>query len=621
MKFYIKHIILWLKNGKQRILNFENNKVNIITGKQSSGKSTIIEIIDYCFFSSSKNMPEGEIIDDNVEWYGINFIINNSHLTIARHQDITSKKYYFSSDGTIPQNPIDNFKENNLRTIIEKEFSINDNIVFPYGGKEISKNSKISPRYFMLFNTQRRDTLSHKDTLFDKQSGAKNLRYIEALQRIFDIALGISTIENLIKIEKLKEKEKDLVKLQSKQDNYLKQENLFESEISNLCEKAKQLKLIDLKANNKICVKTLAKQIENLQVGFSNNENLLDIYTKDKLLIQLKISKFRNYETKYKEYKELIKNDFESLKPIIYLKENFKELLDDNILDEIIINLSKELQTTKQYINSKNNPVSVELKERISELNNKLKEINEKISNLDDDTKIENLTHSKQLMFLGEVKTKLALYASDKEKINYEIQISTLSKEIENLKNNIDEIDRSKVISLLNDLMFEIFTENDFELGGYEDYKPFFDIKTKLIFLRKLDTYIKQSELIENKLVKNIGSSSNHLFLHLAFFNAIHRLFEKQKIPFIPQFLILDQPDSPYYSTGDNKEKEIFFKALKILDNQIEYFNNDLKKDFQIIVLEHIEWKELKEGDFKHYHLVDEWREEGTGLIPEYLLK
>ena len=131
MKFYLKHIILWLKNGKQRTLDFENNKVNIITGKQSTGKSTIIEIIDYCFFASSKNMPEGEIIDKNVEWYGINFIINDKNITIARHQNIKLNKYYFSSDGTFPKTPIDNFKEENIKNIMDTEFSIDANVVFP----------------------------------------------------------------------------------------------------------------------------------------------------------------------------------------------------------------------------------------------------------------------------------------------------------------------------------------------------------------------------------------------------------------------------------------------------------------------------------------------------------
>jgi hypothetical protein len=614
MTFYIKHIILWLKNGKKRTLDFENNKVNIITGKQSTGKSTVIEIIDYCFFASTKNMPEGEIIDENVEWYGVNFVINNSTITIGRHQDIESNKYYFSSDGTIPENPIDNFREENLKNIIDKEFSIDGNVVFPYGGKEIKKDSKISPRYFMLFNTQRRDTLSHKDTLFDKQSGAKNRRYIEALERIFDIVLGVSTIDNLIKIEKLKEKEKELMKLQTKEESYLNKKSEFGNEISKLCERAKQLKLIDLKHNDEVCIEILQKQIVDLQAGFSNDGNLLDKHKKEQFALQLKISKFQKYEAQYREYKSLIKNDFDSLKPIAYLEEHFRDLLDDNTLDEIMNHLYKELATIKNYIASTSNPVSIEFKAIIKTFKNELKEINEKIENLDENEKIENLTQREQLLFLGEIKTKLALYGSTKEKKNYENEIQTLEDEIKALRKDISEIDRSKVISTLNDLMYEIFEKQNYKLGGYEQYRPFFDIKAKLVFLKKIDEYINPYT------IKNIGSSSNHLFLHLAFFTAIHRLFVKQNIPYIPPFLIIDQPNTPYYSTDEN-ETEVFFQALKILDEQIDYFNNKLKKDFQIIVLEHIEWKELVQSDFINYHLVDEWRKDGDGLIPIKLLE
>lgn len=50
MKFNINKIILWLNNGKIRELTFEKNKVNVITGGSSTGKSEIIDIIDYCFF-------------------------------------------------------------------------------------------------------------------------------------------------------------------------------------------------------------------------------------------------------------------------------------------------------------------------------------------------------------------------------------------------------------------------------------------------------------------------------------------------------------------------------------------------------------------------------------------
>lgn len=51
IKFNILKIVLWLKNGNRRILNFESDKVNVITGHSNTGKTAILDIIDYCFFA------------------------------------------------------------------------------------------------------------------------------------------------------------------------------------------------------------------------------------------------------------------------------------------------------------------------------------------------------------------------------------------------------------------------------------------------------------------------------------------------------------------------------------------------------------------------------------------
>jgi predicted ATP-binding protein involved in virulence len=47
MKFYIQKIVLWLNNGKRRDIEFLPNKVNVITGDSSTGKTEILDIIDY----------------------------------------------------------------------------------------------------------------------------------------------------------------------------------------------------------------------------------------------------------------------------------------------------------------------------------------------------------------------------------------------------------------------------------------------------------------------------------------------------------------------------------------------------------------------------------------------
>ena len=191
MTFYIKKIVLWLKNGDTRILKFKNDKVNVITGNSKTGKTAILEIIDYCLCGSDSNISY-EHIGENVLWYGLNFCINEKLYTIARgeYKDETrlSKDYYFSPDGNIPKLPYVTIGESQLKEIIEQEFSINSKVTFGYGGKTIRQNSKISYRYFMLFNTLSGDVINHSKYYFDKMDLS---RYREALPRIFDLALGI----------------------------------------------------------------------------------------------------------------------------------------------------------------------------------------------------------------------------------------------------------------------------------------------------------------------------------------------------------------------------------------------------------------------------------------------
>ena len=613
MKFYINSIHLWLDNNNHRELKFLKNKVNIITGEQSKGKSTIIEIIDYCFFSSKCSIPDDFEYLNRVHWYGINFTINTKTITIIRHHE-NLKDYFFSSSGEIPSTPIANAKEDNVKNTIMAEFGINDNVIFPFGGREIKKNSKISPRYFMLFNTQRRDTLSSDNVLFDKQT---RLKEIEALTRIFDIAIGATTIDNLIKEELLSSKQKDLAKLELKEKILGEKTGLYDEEIEKLVLNAKQLNLVDLSiSKNDVLAKLQEYILENNTGKIINNQIELSSLEEEKLKKSIQLTKYKKYIKQYIEYKKLLKNDLDSLSPITYIDERYKELLETENLNNLINFLRQELTDIRQFVDKRNLPSIKNLENEIKKLEGEISSLNERLNaiKIDEISKLKN----EQLIFLGEVKVKLNLYTEDMSEDSYSKQINSLKNDIKNLEGDIERIDRADILDTLSEYMQEVFKNVEFELTGYSGYKPIYDYKSRLIHLKKIDEKISSKELINN-----IGSSSNHLFLHLAFFSAIHRLFLKQNIPFIPQFLILDQPDSPYYETSDinSSERKIFFKALKILDNHIEFFTQKLKEDFQIIVLEHVSWSDIEKEEFNHYHLVEEWRDEYSGLVPKELLK
>ncbi|AHE27397.1 AAA family ATPase, partial [Burkholderia pseudomallei] len=190
MNFGFDSITLWSRTGERRSLRFERNRLNVITGESHTGKSALLDIIDYCFLASSHKLPDS-IINENVGWYGLTFYVNDKTYTIARRSprdNEVSSDYYFSSTGVVPDMPESNTKEGDIRTILEAEFHITDKVTVAYGGRALKTGSKVSFRYFFLFNTISEDIITNSKVFFDKQSEE---RYQEALPRIFDMALGI----------------------------------------------------------------------------------------------------------------------------------------------------------------------------------------------------------------------------------------------------------------------------------------------------------------------------------------------------------------------------------------------------------------------------------------------
>ena len=245
MKFYIKKIILWLHNGKRREIKFKPNKVNVITGDSSTGKTELLDIIDYCFFASESKISE-DTVNENISWYGLLFNINGKDYTVARKSLIEGKvtdEYYFSSEGEIPDKVSLNNTEGVIKSLLETEFSIDSNVVVSYGSNLIRPGSKISLRYFFMFNTISVNIIENDTGIFfDKQHKA---RYRDALPRVFDLAVGIETIENVLKKEKKSELEKKLSKLNRKSRSITDKSNNFQSEQESIIREAKEYSLID----------------------------------------------------------------------------------------------------------------------------------------------------------------------------------------------------------------------------------------------------------------------------------------------------------------------------------------------------------------------------------------
>ena len=82
MKSYIKAIVIFNKDNEKRIVPL-NQGVNIITGESKTGKSALVEIIDYCLCSNRCTIPKGKITEF-AYLYALVVVIGDNTYVIAR---------------------------------------------------------------------------------------------------------------------------------------------------------------------------------------------------------------------------------------------------------------------------------------------------------------------------------------------------------------------------------------------------------------------------------------------------------------------------------------------------------------------------------------------------------
>lgn len=79
----ISSIHIYSHDGQRRDLRFKVDGLNVITGRSSTGKSALSEIIEYCMGRSSFNVPEG-VIRDKVAWFAVIYQFENEQVLVAK---------------------------------------------------------------------------------------------------------------------------------------------------------------------------------------------------------------------------------------------------------------------------------------------------------------------------------------------------------------------------------------------------------------------------------------------------------------------------------------------------------------------------------------------------------
>ena len=544
----IRKIVLF-KDGKQpRELNFQLGQVNVITGSSKSGKSVLIEIVDYCLGATQCNVSAG-VVRNNVDGFGIIVVFQDKEqYLIARKNPYRDKNQTDTS--AVITHVTNEFRIKN--DILENANSTASDVESFLTQKIGIKQNKLSlpptrPSYEVKFNHtkfacfQPQNVVANKDELFYR---ADNAFYVQSIKDTLPYLLGAIPANQF-------EIQKEISNLTHQLNQLLREEceeqNIRASESCRalmLIEEAKAIGLINIETK-KIntteayeILKRLAKIEYEMPIvaPIGTNATLTELQrTRLDLCNKLdeireKLNAVQQYEIDHNNYGDMVKNQYSRLTSI----DLFSEFGDSSICPLCHHVLEQPL------------PSIVAMKSSLDELNSLLQDVHKEAPRIST-YKSEIVTEQERTKAAIQTidKTIREIYANQEQErkrrdLNIqrgkvigkaELFVDSVSitednsriRKIEELRNRIKErtsfIDKDAIQTLLSQIQARISKSmTDWARNDLLDIE---NNSVDLLFSpQKLTVYIKKDVLIP---MSQTGSGANWVSFHLAALFALHK--------------------------------------------------------------------------------------------------
>jgi hypothetical protein len=176
MSFQILNVVIYSQNGERRTVDLRLGALNIITGASKTGKTALIEIIDYCLMSSDCHIPEG-VIRKSVSWVGLRLQLISGQAFIARKLPPpgvgTCGEIFYDVGNEVDIPEFNDLRQTTNQNAVEKLLSqhagIGENLHEPRPGQTRSPLTATIRHALYLVFQQQSEVISNRH-LFHKQS-------------------------------------------------------------------------------------------------------------------------------------------------------------------------------------------------------------------------------------------------------------------------------------------------------------------------------------------------------------------------------------------------------------------------------------------------------------------
>ncbi|BDU22234.1 DUF3732 domain-containing protein [Dyella sp. GSA-30] len=214
MYFQILKLVLWpRKGGEPRVVPFERNVVNVISGGSKTGKSAVIPIIDYCLGSEHCAIPVGKI-RQACNWFGVVVDTSDGEILFARREpgDVRRQGDFFVLQDTtisVPHTIADKSHSREEVKELLNRLSGLSNLRFE-ADPDVGYKARVGFRDLMAFVFQPQNIVANPDVLFFK---ADTTEHRERLKTILPYVLGAVTPRTLAARQELVQVQRQLKRL------------------------------------------------------------------------------------------------------------------------------------------------------------------------------------------------------------------------------------------------------------------------------------------------------------------------------------------------------------------------------------------------------------------------
>lgn len=575
------------------------NGINIIIGKNESGKSTLLKFINSMLYGISKNKRGKEISDLekytpwNTEKYSgkIKYKLDNEkQFEIYRNFKNKELKIYnnFGEDIT----PLFNVEKNKEipffyeQTNVDEDLFLNSTEIIQNEIKIDKINQNLIIQKLSNLATTGNDNISYKKSI--ERLNKKQLEEI-GTERSQD--RPINKVIN--KINKLKNEKKELEEYEDKKYEIEKESNLIKNKIKELniklefLNKLKKIKNIYLEEKNKINI----------------NKEIIEEYNKKINYLEIEKEKINNSKNKNDNKKiKINKYIFTDIFLLIifilinlYLKNNLFNLIYIFLLIPIIIYLYKNNKLKNNYkkelkeinynlekINNEINLLNENKNNKINELNNLEKEIENKIKNELITNKF-NMSNYEQIIYNNEIEEKINIINKeinekkleehklmlDKENIFPKIdKLVNVQEELEYAINEYNELkNNSEIIDIAKEYLEKAYKNMK------ENITPKFSKQLSKTISKISDEKYKNIKITDNNIVVEI-ENGNYVPVSVLSEGTTHQLYFSLRMAILGE---ISKENLPIFLD----ESFVYFDKNRLM-NTINYLNSNYKN--QIII-------------------------------------